>query len=88
MVFLGLVGMIDPPRDGVRESVARALAAGIRIIMITGDHPSTAAVIAGELGIAHEKRALSGADIEARTDQELAQTVLRVSVYGRVSPRH
>jgi Ca2+-transporting ATPase len=64
LVFLGLIGMIDPPRDEAKHAVARARAAGIRSIMITGDHPKTAAVIARELGIVEDGRALTGAEIE------------------------
>jgi Ca2+-transporting ATPase len=60
LVFLGLIGMIDPPRAEAREAVARAKGAGIRPIMITGDHPTTAAVIAAELGIAADGRAVTG----------------------------
>ena len=64
LVFLGLIGMIDPPRDEARDAVARAKGAGIRPMMITGDHPRTAAVIAAELGIAADGRAVTGAELE------------------------
>ena len=64
LVFLGLIGMIDPPRDEAKERSARAKGAGIRPIMITGDHPMTAAVIAAELGIASDGRAVTGAELE------------------------
>ena len=64
LVFAGLIGMIDPPRAEAREAVARAKAAGIRPMMITGDHPITAAVIAAELGITENGRAVTGAEIE------------------------
>jgi Ca2+-transporting ATPase len=88
LVFIGLIGMIDPPRDEAKQAVARAKAAGIRPIMITGDHPKTAAVIAAELGIAEEGRALSGAELEKLSDEALAKTVRDVSVYARVNPEH
>jgi Ca2+-transporting ATPase len=88
LVFLGLIGMIDPPRDEAKEAVARTRAAGIRPIMITGDHPITAAVIAEELGIVEHAKAVSGAEIEAMTDAVLDETVQRVSVYARVNPGH
>jgi Ca2+-transporting ATPase len=88
LVFLGLIGMIDPPRDEAKDAVARAKSAGIRPIMITGDHPKTAAVIAGELGIATNGRALPGAELEKMSDGILNRTVLEVSVYARVNPEH
>ena len=88
LVFLGLIGMIDPPREEAKEAVARAKGAGIRPMMITGDHPKTAAVIASELGIAENGRAVTGAELEKLPDDSLAQTVKEVSVYARVNPEH
>ncbi|MGH7397082.1 MAG: cation-translocating P-type ATPase [Candidatus Rokuibacteriota bacterium] len=88
LVFAGLIGMIDPPRAEAKEAVARAKAAGIRPVMITGDHPVTAAVIAAELGIAANGRAVTGADLEKMPDDVLARTVRDVSVYARVNPDH
>jgi P-type Ca2+ transporter type 2C len=88
LVFLGLIGMIDPPRDEAREAVAQAKAAGIRPIMITGDHPRTAAVIAAELGISTGGRAVTGAELGRMTEERLDQTVREVSVYARVNPEH
>ena len=88
LVFAGLVGMIDPPRDEAREAVALAKTAGIRPVMITGDHPTTAAVIAMDLGIAIDARAVTGGDIEQAGDESLAQTVRERSVYARVNPEH
>ena len=88
LVFVGLIGMIDPPRDEAREAVARAKGAGIRPMMITGDHPRTASVIAAELGIAADGRAVTGAELEAMSDAELDRTVREVSVYARVDPEH
>lgn len=88
MVFLGLIGMIDPPRPEAAEAVARAKAAGVRPIMITGDHPATAGVIAAELGIATDGRVLSGAGLAAMSDAELDRAVREVSVYARVNPEH
>ena len=89
LVFAGLIGMIDPPRAEAREAVARAKAAGIRPIMITGDHPITAAVIAAELGITNDGRAVTGAEIEKMPDDDsCVQTVKEVSVYARVNPEH
>jgi P-type Ca2+ transporter type 2C len=88
LVFAGLIGMIDPPRAEARDAVARARRAGIRPLMITGDHPRTAAVIAQELGIAEDGRAITGAELEALADDALAATVAQVSVYARVNPEH
>jgi Ca2+-transporting ATPase len=89
LVFAGLIGMIDPPRAEAREAVARAKAAGIRPIMITGDHAVTAAVIATELGIIESGRAITGAEFEkVQDDARRLQTVREVSVYARVNPEH
>ena len=88
LVFAGLIGMIDPPRPEAKEAVARAKRAGIRPLMITGDHPRTAAVIARELGIAGDGRVVTGAELEALTGETLESTVRGVSVYARVNPEH
>jgi Ca2+-transporting ATPase len=88
LVFAGLIGMIDPPRAEAADAVARAKGAGVRPIMITGDHPRTAAVIARELGIATETRAMTGAELEQIADDALERTVTEVSVYARVNPEH
>ncbi len=90
LVFAGLIGMIDPAREEAKEAVAHAKMAGIRTIMITGDHPVTAAVIAAQLGIADtvKARAVTGAELEKMPDETLDQTVKEVSVYARVSPEH
>jgi Ca2+-transporting ATPase len=88
LVFAGLIGMIDPPREEAKEAVARAKAAGIRPMMITGDHPKTAAVIAAELGIAENGRAVTGAELERMPEETLDLTVQEVSVYARVNPEH
>jgi Ca2+-transporting ATPase len=88
LVFLGLIGMIDPPRAEARDAVARAKRAGIRPLMITGDHPKTAAAIAAELGIGTDGRAVTGAELERMPDETLDRTVPVVSVYARVNPAH
>ena len=88
LVILGLVGMIDPPRPEVREAVATCRAAGIRPIMITGDHPLTALAIARELGIAGSGPAMSGAELDRLSDAEFEQATAEVSVFARVSPEH
>lgn len=88
LVFAGLVGMIDPPREEAKQAVDRAKRAGIRPVMITGDHPRTAAVIAAELGIAENRRTVTGAELERMSDDELHGVVQEVSVYARVNPEH
>ncbi len=88
LIFLGLIGMIDPPRREAKDAVARAMAAGIRPIMITGDHPKTATVIAEELGIPTHGQAVTGAELEKMPEEKLDQTVREVSVYARVNPEH
>jgi magnesium-transporting ATPase (P-type) len=88
LIFAGIVGMIDPPRDEARDAVARARSAGIRPLMITGDHPRTAAVIAADLGIATDGRTFTGAEIEAMSDDALRVAVREVSVFARVDPEH
>jgi len=88
MTFIGLVGMIDPPRPEVREAVATAKAAGMRPVMITGDHPLTARQIAWELGIASDGQPLTGRDLGQMSVDDLEEVVERVAVYARVSPEH
>lgn len=89
LVYLGLVGIIDPPRAEARTAIAEAAGAGIRIIMITGDHPRTAARIASDLGITSAgSRTLTGTELETLDDEGLQATVRQVSVYARVAPEH
>ena len=87
--FLGLIAMMDPPREESKAAVAECIAAGIRPIMITGDHKVTAAAIAKEIGILTPgTEAVEGAVIESMRDEELRSFVPKVSVYARVSPEH
>ena len=88
MVFLGLQGMIDPPRAEAIEAIAKCKRAGIRVAMITGDHATTAAAIASQLGISGDGRVLTGEEISRMSDDELREVVDDVSVYARVSPEH
>ena len=90
MIFLGLVGMIDPPREEVIEAVRTCKTAGIRPVMITGDHVKTAKAIAYQIGIIerNEDVALSGVELARMGDRELFETVDKVSVYARVAPEH
>lgn len=89
LTFLGLVGMIDPPRPEAKNAVATCRKAGIRPVMITGDHVVTASAIAKELGILREgDRAITGTELDTMTDSELDAQVERISVYARVSPEN
>jgi len=89
LTFAGLVGMIDPPREEVKLAVVRCREAGIRPVMITGDHPATAQAIARELGIATASdRAVTGQDLDAMSDDELLASVEHIAVYARVAPEH
>jgi len=88
LIFLGLLGMIDPPRAEVKASVELCKSAGIRPIMITGDHPLTASFIAEELGIDSTGTVITGAELENFSQQELDAAVSKCSVYARVSPEH
>lgn len=88
LVFLGLIGMIDPPREEAKASVARAKSAGIRPLLITGDHPKTASVIAKELGLVQDDKVITGGELERLSETALDDTVKQISVYARVSPEH
>lgn len=89
LTFMGLVGMIDPPRPEAKAAVATCRRAGIKPIMITGDHVVTASAIAKELGILEDgDRAMTGAELDAMTDSELDSQVEHISVYARVSPEN
>lgn len=86
-VFLGLVGMIDPPRKNVTKSLAKALKAGVRVMMITGDHPLTAENIAQQIGITSEK-VITGEDLDHMSRQELENCVQETNIFARVSPQN
>lgn len=89
LIFLGLISMMDPPREESKEAVAECIRAGIKPIMITGDHKITAAAIAKRIGILKdESEACEGAVIEDMSDEELKSFVEGISVYARVSPEH
>src|SRR5690606_18357505 len=88
MTLLGLVGMIDPPRPEAKEAVEKCKEAGIKVIMITGDHPATAKAVARELGILVNDRVLIGSELNDISDEELEQQVDRIDVFARVSPAH
>lgn len=88
MVFLGLVGMIDPPRSEARAAIHRCEQAGIKLVMITGDHPVTAEAVARELGLLKTGRVITGTELDATSEQAFEREVENVSVYARVSPAH
>ena len=89
LTFLGLIAMMDPPREESKAAVAKCIEAGIRPVMITGDHKVTASAIAKELGIlTQETKAIDGKELDDLTDEQLQQLVPQVSVYARVSPEH
>ncbi len=89
LVFVGLSGMYDPPRQEAKESVAKCLAAGIRVVMITGDHAHTAAAVAREIGLAsNDGMAVSGVELDKMTDDELQGRAPEIAVYARVTAEH
>ena len=88
LMLLGLVGMYDPPRDDVVEAVAQCLSAGIRPVMITGDHAGTALAIARQIGFVHTRRVLTGSDMDCMSDADLANCVMEVDVFARSTPEH
>jgi P-type Ca2+ transporter type 2C len=88
LTFLGLVGLIDPTRPEAGAAVALCRSAGVRSVMITGDHPLTALHIARSLGFGEEDTVLTGDEVARLTDEELEQVVEKVLVYARVAPEH
>jgi potassium/sodium efflux P-type ATPase len=88
LTLLGLIGIIDPPRQEAIESVAQCSAAGIRVVMITGDHGVTASAIAGQLGLGEGLKAVTGPEIEAADDARLRELVRDTRVFARASPEH
>ncbi len=89
LIFVGLAGMIDPPRASARKAIQVCRQAGIKPVMITGDHRLTAEAVAGELGILRNQRAgvLTGVELDQMSDEELTEQVMDVSVYARVTPK-
>ena len=89
LIYIGMVGMIDPPREEVKLAVQKCKTAGIKTVMITGDHKITAVAIAKALGILEkEDEAITGAELEEMSDEELTKNIRKYSVYARVSPEH
>ncbi|MDR3565653.1 MAG: heavy metal translocating P-type ATPase [Negativicutes bacterium] len=89
LIFCGLVGMIDPPRPEVPAAIAKCQRAGVKVVMITGDHPKTAAAVAREIKLlSADGRMITGTELDGMTDAELADVVGEVAVYARTSPHH
>ena len=89
LIFLGFAGLIDPPREGVGRSIAECRRAGIRTVMITGDHKHTAAAIAKQVGILTDgERVMTGSELDRLSDKELAEAVKHTAVFARVTPAH
>ena len=88
LVFIGLMGMIDPPREEAKAAVKKCEKAGIKTVMITGDHKLTAVAIAKELGMLKSDMVLTGIELDALSDEEFEKIVEKVSVYARVAPEH
>ena len=89
LTYIGMVGMIDPPREEVKTAVEKCKTAGIKTVMITGDHKTTAVAIAKQLGILEgEEEAVTGSDLEKMSQEELEKRVKNIRVYARVSPEH
>lgn len=88
LTLLGIIGLLDPPREEAIQAVEQCLAAGIRPVMITGDHAATAKAIAKQLGFSQTERAVTGRAIEAMSDAELEDIIVEVDVFARASPEH
>jgi len=88
MTFLGLVGMIDPPRPEAKSAIQTCEEAGVKAVMITGDHPLTAQSIARELGLLKNGRVVTGAELETLDEPDFEREVEGIEVYARVSPAH
>ncbi|OJF95694.1 cation-translocating P-type ATPase [Pararhizobium antarcticum] len=88
LVFVGLAGMYDPPRPEARQAIAQCRMAGLRIVMITGDHPDTATAIARDIGIASDRPALTGSELQDIPDKDLQERAAKTSVYARVTAAH
>jgi len=88
LVFVGVVGFIDPPRPEVRDVIRSCHEAGIRVVMLTGDHPNTAKAVAADVGIDSSQKLLTGPDISSMADEQLKEALRATSVFARITPEH
>ena len=88
LTLCGLVGLADPPRESVKEDIARCIRAGVRVVMITGDNGITASSIAGQIGMENSDKIITGDELNAMSDEELRERVKEVSIFSRVIPEH
>lgn len=88
LVFVGVVGFIDPPRPEVRDVIRSCHEAGIRVVMLTGDHPNTAKAVAADVGIGSSQKLLTGPDISSMADEQLKEALRATSVFARITPEH
>ena len=88
LVFIGVIGFIDPPRPEVRDAIRSCQEAGIRVVMVTGDHPETAKAIATDVGISNAEKVLSGAEVSKMSDDELKEALKTTSIFARTTPEH
>jgi len=88
LVFVGVVGFIDPPRPEVRDVIRSCHEAGIRVVMLTGDHPNTAKAVAADVGIDSGQKLLTGPEISSMTDEQLKEALGATSVFARITPEH
>lgn len=88
LIFVGLIALLDPPREGVRESIKSCYEAGIRVIMITGDNGKTASAIADQIGLLHNDKVITGKELENMSDYELEEKVRDTNIFARVYPNH
>ncbi len=88
LTFLGLIGMMDPPRPEAREAIATCVEAGVNVVMITGDHPLTAQAVGKELGLLKHGRVVTGVELEKMSEDELSNQIHSIDIFARVSPAH
>ncbi len=88
LIFTGLIGMADPPKPGVKEAVAKCRRAGVKVLMITGDHPATAMAVAGQLDILRNGKLLTGSEIEIMSEEALCDCLEQIEVCARTTPKH
>ena len=88
LVMIGLAGIIDPPKESALEAVSDCKKAGVRVVMITGDHPTTAKAIAQQLGINHADRAITGTELDRLSADEWHTVVKNTNIFARTTPEH